>query len=258
MTEEARSEDSQDAGRRYRFDHLRLTDVLRDMYYRRDDPGPGDRVPDFDLPLLGGGRFRAADLGESKPTLLIFGSSTCPVTDSAAPGLNELHARFGDRVRFVIVDVREAHPGKAVAQPKALDEKTAHAAQLRDLHGFKFEVAVDDIDGAFHRAMSPKPNSAYILDKDGTILFRAQWANDGRALAAALDVVAAGGSLSRSQSGGIVRPTLRFARDIAPVLDRAGGGAWRDMWLAAPPMAAIAFTLKMLRIRPRTPTRATG
>ena len=245
--------DKQDLGQRYRFDHLALPTVLRDMYYSKDDPGPGDRVPDFDLPTLGGGRFRSTDLGETGPALLIFGSSTCPVTDSAAPGLNELHARFGDRVRFVMVNVREAHPGKAVPQPKALDEKTAHAEQLRDLHGFEFEVAVGDIDGTLHRALSPKPNSAYILGKDGTILFRAQWANDTKALAQALEAIVAGESPRRSQSGGIVRPMLRLLRNIAPVLDRAGGGAWRDMWRVAPPLAAMAFVLKSLRIRPKKP-----
>ena len=242
--------DEQDVGQRYRFEHLALPTVLRDMYYSKDDPGPGDRVPDFDLPTLGGGRFRSIDLGETGPALLIFGSSTCPVTDSAAPGLNQLHARFGDRVRFVMVNVREAHPGKAVPQPKALDEKTAHAEQLRDLHGFEFEVAVGDIDGTLHRALSPKPNSAYVLGKDRTILFRAQWANDTKALAEALEAIAAGESPRRTQSGGIVRPMIRFMRDVAPVLDRAGGGAWGDMWLVAPPMAATAFALKTLRIRP--------
>ncbi len=236
---------------RYRFDHLALPLVLHDMYFSEGDPGPGDRVPDFDLPTLGGGRFRSADLGETGPALLIFGSYTCPVTDSAAPGLKELHARFGDRVRFVMVDVREAHPGQAVPQPKTLDEKTAHAKLLRDLHGFEFEVAVDDIDGTLHRALSPKPNSAYVLGKDGTILFRAQWANDTKALARALDAIVAGESPRRSQSGGLVRPMLRLLRDVAPVLDRAGGGAWGDMWRAATPMAATAFALKTLRIRPR-------
>ena len=247
------TEESPDAGRSYRFDHLALPIVLRDMYFSKGDPGPGDRVPDFDLPILGGGRFRSADLSETGPALLIFGSYTCPVTDSAAPGLNELHARFGDRVRFVMVDVREAHPGKAVPQPKSIDEKMAHAKLLRDFHGFKFEVAMDDIDGTLHRALSPKPNSAYVLGKDGTILFRAQWANDTKALTAALDAIAAGESPSRSQSGGVVRPILRQFRDMAPVLDRAGGGAWGDMWRVAPPMAATAFALKTLHIGPPKP-----
>ena len=95
------------------------------------------------------------------------------MTDGAAPGLKELHERLGDRVHFVMVDVREAHPGKAVPQPQTFDQKMAHARLLRDLHGFKFEVAVDDIDGTLHRALSPKPNSAYVLGKNGTILFRA-------------------------------------------------------------------------------------
>ena len=251
MVEAEGTEDSLDMGRRYRFEHLAVGLVIKDLYFSKDDPGPGDRTPDFDLPTLGGGRFGSTDLDETGPVLLIFGSSTCPVTDSAAPGLRELHARFGDRVRFVMVDVREAHPGKAVPQPSAFDQKMANAEQLRDLHDLEFEVAVDDIDGTLHRALSPKPNSAYVLDKDGTILFRAQWANDTKGLAAALDAIAAGKSPSRSQSGGVVRPMLRLLRYIAPVLDRAGGGAWRDMWRAAPPMAAIAFAFKVLRVRPR-------
>ena len=246
-------EDSEDVGRRYRFKRLALPIVLRDMHYSKGDPGPGDRMPDFDRPTLDGVRFRSSDLEETGPVLLIFGSYTCPVTDSAAPGLNELYARFGDRVRFVMVDVREAHPGKAVPQPETLNEKMAHAEQLRDVHGFEFEVAVDDIDGNLHRALSPKPNSAYVLGKDGTILFRAKWANDTKALAAALEAIAAGKSPSRSQSGGVVRPILRQMGYMAPVLDRAGGGAWRDMWRVAPPMGATAFALKTLRIRPPKP-----
>lgn len=248
-----RTEDSSVAGQRYRFERLALPVVLRDMHFNREDPGPGDRVPEFDLPTVGGGRFRSSDLAETGPALLIFGSSTCPVTDNAAPGLNELYFRFGDRVRFVMVNVREAHPGKAFPQPRMLDAKMAHAEQLRDLHGFEFEVAVDDMDGSLHRGLGPKPNSAYILGDDGTILFRAHWANDTEALAAALDAIVAGESLRRSQSGGVVKPTLRIFRNLAPVLDRAGGGAWADMWRVAPPLAAIALALKALRVRPRRP-----
>ncbi len=253
MPDTKRTGDSLDAGQQYRFEHLALPLVLKDMYFSKDDPGPGGRVPDFDLPTISGGRFRSTDLGENGPALLIFGSYTCPVTDGAAPGLKELYERFGGRVRFVMVDVREAHPGKAVPQPQTFDQKMAHARLLRDIHGFEFEVAVDDIDGSLHRALSPKPNSAYVLGKDWTILFRAQWANDTQALAAALDAIAAGKSPRRSQSGGVFRPMLRFLRYVAPVLDRAGGGAWQDMWRAAPPMAAMAFALKALRIRPKKP-----
>ena len=255
VSSQERTENLKDVGQRYRFERLALPLVLGDLHFSKDDPGPGDRVPEFDLPTVGGGRFRSSDLAETGPALLIFGSSTCPVTDNAAPGLNELYRRFGDRVRFVMVNVREAHPGKAFPQPTTLDAKMGHAVQLRDLHGFEFEVAVDDVDGTLHRALSPKPNSAYVLGADGTILFRAHWANDTKALAAALDAIVAGEPPRPSQSGGVVNPTLRILRNIAPVLDRAGSGAWADMWRVAPPLAAIALALKALHVRPRRPWR---
>jgi thiol-disulfide isomerase/thioredoxin len=228
----------------YRFEHLRLGIVLRDMYYAKTDPAPGDRIVDFDLPTLDGGRFRSADLAETAPVLLVFGSYTCPVTDSAAPGLRELHAQFGKRVRFVMVNVREAHPGARVPQPKSFEKKKAHAESLRRVHDFQFEVAVDDIDGTLHRAMSPKPNSAYLLASDGSIIFRAHWANATRALSSALDDVAAGRPPRHTESHAPTHPIWPTARYVGAVLDRAGAGAWRDMWLAAPPMAAAGWLLR--------------
>ena len=111
-------------------------------------------------------------------------------------------------------------------------------------------MAVDDIEGTLHRALSPKPNSAYLLNQAGTVLFRALWANDRKELAAALEAVVDGRLPSPSGSGGLIRPMFRLWRHVAPVLDRAGSGAWRDMWSAATPLAAIGFTAKTLGIEP--------
>ena len=124
---------------------------------------------------------------------------------------------------------------------------------MRDIHGFKFEVAADDIDGTFHRSMSPKVNSAYVLGKDGVILFRAHWANDTKGIAAALEAVAAGELPSPSQigeNGGVAKALLRTWRHIGPSLDKGGDGAWADFWRIAPPVTAMAFALKILGIRP--------
>ena len=43
----------------------------------------------------------------------------------------------------------------------------------------------------------------------------------------------------------------RMLRNLAPALDRAGSGAWADLWRVAPPLAAIALALKALGVRPR-------
>ncbi len=238
-------------GTGYRFRRLSLPVVMDDMSFSSRDPAPGAPAPSFDLPTLDGGRFRSGDLDGSRPVLLVFGSMTCPMTDNAAPGLNALHRRFGPHVRFVMVAVREAHPGSVIRQPQTFEEKRRHAGRLRDLHGIPFEIAVDDADGTLHRALSPKPNSAYLLGKGGVILFRAHWANDSAALAEALAAVAAGEPLRRTQSLKMAGPMLRMLPNLAPALDRAGKGAWADMWRVMPPLAAAALVCKTLRIRPR-------
>lgn len=48
------------------------------------------------------------------------------------PALRELHEEFGDRVRFVTVYVREAHPGERYPQPEERDRKLRHARDYRE------------------------------------------------------------------------------------------------------------------------------
>jgi hypothetical protein len=128
--------------------------------------------------------------------------------------------------------------------------KTAHALMLRALHDFPFDVAVDDIEGSLHRAFSPKPNSAYIIGRDGTIRFRAHWASDTAALGRALADAATGRDPRSRTAGGVLRATIRMIPHLGPVLDRAGRSAWLDMWRVAPPLAATALVLKLFRVVP--------
>ncbi|GIG39159.1 TlpA family protein disulfide reductase [Cellulomonas phragmiteti] len=222
----------------YRFDDLRTRDVVADMRYRASDPAPGDPVPAFDLPTLDGGRFTSTALGD-RPVLLVVGSQTCPVTRSALPPLNDLHARYGDRVRFVLVQTREAHPGELLRQPRTLEEKTAHAAAMRDDLHVGYEVAVDDLDGTLHRALGTKPNSAHVLRPDGTLTARVHWANDTAAVRAALDDVLAGRA-ARTRRSRTVAPLLAAVGHLPDVVRRAGAKAERDVWRAAAPLALLA------------------
>ncbi len=248
MSTAEKTKGSVNSGRNYRFERFRMTEGLKDMVYTKSVPRPGDKIPDFDLQTLDGKTFSSSDLKETGPVLLVFGSLTCPMTDSAAPGINELHGRFGDRVRFMLVSVREGHPGASVPQPQTLEEKLKHAELMRDFHGHQFEVAVDDVDGTLHQALSPKPNAAYIIDKDGTILFRAHWASDKKGLAQALAAVVDGKPLRRSQSGGTMAAMMRMFPYLPAVLDRAGKAAWRDMWMGMPPIAMTGTALKMMGV----------
>lgn len=234
------------AGEVYRYRRLALRTVLADMRFERAAPKPGDPVPEFNLPTIDGDCIRSRDLQEAGPVLLVFGSLSCPMTDSAVPNLRDLHRRYARHVRFILVNVREAHPGRSLPQPQVPAEKLARARQLRDLHALPFDVAVDDIDGSYHRAMSAKPNSAYLVGKDGRLSFRAHWANDAAALERALQEIASGRMPRAQRGGGLLLPMLRMLPYLAPVLDRAGRGAWADMWRVMAPLAAVAMAMKLL------------
>jgi hypothetical protein len=226
-------------GSKYRFDDLTTLMILDDLHFRRDDPGPGEKLPDFDLPTTQGGRFRSADLG-SRPVFMIFGSRTCPITESSGPHLMDLHESYGSGIRFVMVNTREAHPGEIITQPRSADEKFEHAVALQDHHGFAFEVAVDDIDGTLHRTLGPKPNSAYLVDREGTILYRAHWANDHQSLEPILAELLQHGTVSRGKSRAFFRPLLMAIGHLPGIVREAGRKTGRDVWRAVPPLAVLA------------------
>jgi hypothetical protein len=238
MTETATHEPAGSVARAYRFQRFSTPLLIDDMTFGRQAPGPGDPIPAFDLPTLDGGRFRSDDLGD-RPVLLVVGSRTCPITESAGPVLRRLHAEFGDRIRFVLVNTREAHPGDTFGQPQTFAEKWDHAAELRSHHRIDFEVAVDDLDGRLHRALTPKPNSAYLLAPEGVIRYRAHWANDERGLRTALADIAQGRNPERGRSRGMVGPLLRGVGHLPGVVRFAGSRVERDVWIAAPPLAVL-------------------
>jgi cytochrome c biogenesis protein CcmG, thiol:disulfide interchange protein DsbE len=71
-------------------------------------PRPGDPAPDFRAPLLeGGGKLALSDLA-GKPVVLNFWASWCEPCRDEAPMLKEAFERYGDRVAFVGVNIKDA------------------------------------------------------------------------------------------------------------------------------------------------------
>ena len=244
-------------GPRYRVDRPTLGIVMRDLRIPASDPGPGDTIPRFDLPTTDGGRFSNATIAaRDRPLVLVFGSLTCPITESAGAGLVDLHRRYGDAVDFVVVNVREAHPGASVRQPQGAEEKLHNARALRHHHGFEFPVAVDDFDGSVHRAFGTRPSSAYVVDATGAILFRAHWSNSLAALEDAVRAVHSGEAPKRVTAGQTVRALARMAGHADVALRTAGRGALRDFWLVAPPVALFLTLSRAFPMLPRK--RRTG
>lgn len=85
------------------------------------------------------------------------------MTASGGPALHDLHDDYGDRVAFISLYVREAHPGDRFPQPHDVDQKLHHAREYRDRDSIPWPVVVDDVDGTLHRQLDPRPHAAYVM-----------------------------------------------------------------------------------------------
>lgn len=172
------------------------------------------------------------------------------MTEDANPKLKHLYEEFGDRVAFVSLYVREAHPGDRYPQAETMEQKLEFARELKRRDDLPWPVAVDSLDGDLHQRLDPKPNACYILDADGDVAFRALWSNDREeVLRRALEHVAEGRSPLEERTGRVVG-MVRGLAHMDDALERSGPTARRDVRRAAPPMYAMAKLVGLAR-RPR-------
>ena len=221
----------------YRYERFTTSLLFRDLRFAKDAARPGELFPRFDLITTQGDRLCPTNVFDDRPVFFVFGSMSCPMTASAAPGLDELFCEFGDHVKFIMLYVREAHPGEYINQAETTEEKLSHARTLEDFYDLRWTVAVDNIDGELHRALDPKPNSAFLVDSDGAILFRSLWASDYCAIHKALAAAVAGEALPVKQSTKMIGPVIVAMGYVRDVLIRSGPRAVRELWQAGFPVA---------------------
>lgn len=241
----------------YVYRHVTPQVLFNDMAFSDQAPRPGHRLPSFDLPLAQGGRVRSEDLIAAKPMLLVTGSLTCPMTASSNPLLEDLHKEFGDQIAFVMLHVREAHPGEDRDQPQTDEEKMHHALALQRRDQVSWPIAVDDAQGTVHRMLDEKPNAAWLAGRGGVILYRSLWAGDVQGLRRALESVVKGERLLVNESHKRLVPMARGVGNMRETLQHSGPRAMRDLWRAAPPMAVVAWVADAYRpLRPEWRTFA--
>ena len=71
--------------------------------------------------------------------------------------------------------MREAHPGSRRGAHANLAEKTELAKEMMSDFGETREVLIDNVDGDMHRAYGSFPNMVYIINPEGTVVYRCDW-----------------------------------------------------------------------------------
>lgn len=147
-----------------------------------ESPAVGTPAPDFELALSDGGRLRLEDR-RGRIAVFVFASLTSPEARMQVPRFETLADRFrDDGIDVFVVYNRERHAGERGFPDRAPattpEQRAAHARELAATTALP--VAIDAVDDAVARQYGDVPNSAWVVGREGTIVFRATWADAGK------------------------------------------------------------------------------
>lgn len=148
-----------------------------DPLARPAHPLVGRRAPDLTLPLVAGegaGDRVALSSLRGRVVLLDFWASWCGPCRMSIPRLNEVHARYGDRVEMLGVNVESDRAGPFVAMAHR-----SFRAEFPSLHDQGWQA-----QSAFEVDRLP---TVLILDRQGVVRWGTHGVPDPDEVAAALD-----------------------------------------------------------------------
>ncbi|MEX0877798.1 MAG: deiodinase-like protein [Candidatus Spechtbacterales bacterium] len=138
-----------------------------------DGPAEGERAPDFKALTLDGKEVMLSDYF-GKPLVLEMGSVTCPIYVGEIRPMQKLVEKFPE-VEFLVLYVREAHPGEKIGPHESMEDKIGCANLLKQKRNETRTILVDDVEGTAHKIYGTFPDSVFIIDSEGKIAWRSQW-----------------------------------------------------------------------------------
>lgn len=93
-------------------------------------------------------------------------------------GLRDLYAEYSDRVQFLMIYIREAHPvdgwhigSHDIHDPTTIEERRAVAGQCEEAMQYGIRTYVDEMDDAVMTAYAAHPDRLYLVDVDGRVAY---------------------------------------------------------------------------------------
>ena len=110
-----------------------------------------------------------------KWVVLETGSITCSMYVKNISGIKKLQNNYPE-VEFLLVYVREAHPGSRLGPHKTDSEKIQMSSKLQDFYDEPRKILIDDLDGKMHKDYGELPNMVYVVNPEGLVIYRCDWA----------------------------------------------------------------------------------
>ncbi len=215
-------------GDRYNYRHFDPEHY--DVEFPLPGPSSGEPLPDATLRTLEGETVALSDY-RGRWVVLETGSLTCPMYARGVDAADELRRKYPDVV-FLMLYVREAHPGERVGAHETLPGKLECARRVREEYGEARPVVVDDLDGGLHRRLGGFPNMLYVVNPDGRVVYRGYWADIDR-LRSVLE------NRDAAPSEEYVEPEMWNPLQGLRVLMKGGWRAIWDLLLAIPSLVRL-------------------
>ncbi|MGD1843311.1 MAG: peroxiredoxin family protein [Thermonemataceae bacterium] len=135
----------------------------------------GDQFVDFELTTLQGEKAKISDFLD-KPLVFEMGSISCPMYAGHVTPMQEI-ARRHPEYNFVVLYVREAHPGEKITNHTTFEKKMYAATEASKFYDDHRTILIDEVDGRAHKVYGALPNTVYVIATDGTIKFVKAWNN---------------------------------------------------------------------------------
>ena len=139
----------------------------------------GTLAPDFELETTDGESIRLSDK-RGRIAVFMFVAMTCPPARTQVDLWTTLNEQFDpEQVDMFFVYSRERHPGErgypSFKQTSTTQERVAYARLLSDITDVP--ILVDPIDERTLKDYGIVPNGAFVVDQNGYIVFKSQWAD---------------------------------------------------------------------------------
>jgi len=165
---------------RMNFDKM-MRQTIKEVRTYSEGGGMLPHSHDFTLPTTTGGAYTLNN-NDGKIRAFMFGSITNPPARVQMERWSRLAKKYAQEdVQLFVIYGRELHPAdrkkfKVYPTPTSDAEKMAYAMEFAKLGDLP--VIVDRIDDATFNTYGRAPNGAFLMDKDGALVFRGTWADD--------------------------------------------------------------------------------
>ncbi len=134
----------------------------------------GQKLPDINILTLNGEQKLFSEYFD-KPIILETGSITCGMFAGQNDRMNVLAKKNTD-FNFLILYVREVHPGKLIHKHNSIQDKLQLAKRFEIEDNTKDRtIIIDDLKGSFHQLLGALPNMVFIINRKGTLCYRNDW-----------------------------------------------------------------------------------